>query len=71
MIDSDAPCPACGARKGALKFVRTADAKMALAAEKNPMIAVTAAIPVVSHTCQVCGFVWGDRPVSVPEIPIS
>ena len=71
VIDSNAPCPACGARKGVLKFVRSADSKMAIAAERNPMIAVTMGNPVVSHTCQVCGFVWGDRPVSVPEIPIS
>lgn len=56
-IDTNAPCPVCGAREGRLRCVLKAKPGPAA---KNPVIGGQI---LCQHTCYECGARWFDSPI--------
>lgn len=58
-IEPNTPCPACGNTAGRLDFRQIYGGND------------TTGMPMVVHTCMVCGCAWGEHPLRVPEFPIN
>ena len=55
-IDPDAKCPACGGKDGKLETVIVGPQS---SGEKNSPPAKIQ----VRHTCNICGAIWGEKPI--------